>query len=235
MRLSSIEATLARLRAQVDQHEERLAWVSQDNVRVQPVLNLLNHGLSQASGALSDIYATITSCVPTDAPKETHELCESILFRILSSDHRKHAHYGSFRHPWEAKLWKQYQSGELKPCGPIKTRMGESVSQAQGLANVISRSVESENHGAIDEAKRQRVRELVKMHDVSGINREERLSAFREIIDDAEKQGTPVVSDNGVGAFLFDLNHKGQVVRSRSIDDEGNTVEDSMQEEDDRS
>ena len=72
--------------------------------------------LAQARGALSDIAGLVTDCVPKDAPPQMHELCESVLGRILSSGDRRRSRPSWFRHEWERKLWERYESGEIKAC-----------------------------------------------------------------------------------------------------------------------
>lgn len=68
--------------------------------------------LSQASGALSDIQILVTSCVNREAPKETQELAETILLRILCSADQARTKPSFYIHVWEKKAWERY----LKAC-----------------------------------------------------------------------------------------------------------------------
>lgn len=73
--------------------------------------------LGHANGALADIYLIVTDSLPVDAPEEIHELCRSVVHRILSSDSMVHTPPGWYRHDWEKEIWEDYLDGKIKPCG----------------------------------------------------------------------------------------------------------------------
>lgn len=76
--------------------------------------------LAHASGALSEIYTLVTSCVAIDAPIEVHELAEAVASRILSSAHKVHSAPAWFVHGWEERLWAEFESGKIHACGTDK-------------------------------------------------------------------------------------------------------------------
>lgn len=73
--------------------------------------------LAHAAGALSDIYILATSCIAIDALEEVHNLAKAIVRRTLSSAHTTHRSPSWFIHDWERRLWEEFETGAISPCG----------------------------------------------------------------------------------------------------------------------
>lgn len=72
----------------------------------------LEHKLSEANGALGDIYTLVTSCIGQFENEELNKTCYYVIKRILSSGSKNHIEPAWFVNNYEKQAWNEYKSNK---------------------------------------------------------------------------------------------------------------------------
>lgn len=72
----------------------------------------LERKLSEANGALGDIYTLVTSCVGKSKNEELNKTCYYVIKRILDSNSKEHIEPAWFVNDYEKQAWDEYKNNK---------------------------------------------------------------------------------------------------------------------------